>query len=611
MYPQQQLQDIERQQITEDVPLHDITNGYGTQQRSQNDREQERRERFKKLFDQYDRNNSGTLSVSEMKRLINDHACQNLPSGAAKKILNLGDTDNDGKLSFEEFYKMCTERDHLMRDYAARYCKLVVPRRDMRHGIDEADGAYENSMTFCPPPLTMVIFSIIEIVFFLVDIISLEEHKQGIGSQNYGKTTSGPAATLFIYNPKQRYEAWRFVTYMFVHVGIMHLMMNLIVQLLLGVALELVHHWWRVALVYVAGVAAGSMGTSIYDPRIFLAGASGEMEYAIIQLFVFVVFCGTDIGVSTYRHFTIPNDKIGYMAHLCGGIAGLLVGIGVLRNLEERRWEKKLWWCAVTLYFALMLTGIAIHIFYPEHFLPQKQKNVVQSHIVFVTFHIKLDKMGAIQICANSSEGRNESAIELMEKFNELDKDGNGVIDSQELEKITKGTNYNPEDLIKAADINNDKVLDFREFYNSFKNNKIWKSIFPRPEKSFESDITFYPPLFILIISLIEILFFYVQCKDSIYEKLMYVPEKRGQVWRFITYMLIHQNEKHLFANMSGQIVIGGALEIMNSWWRVALVYLAGGLGGSLWTSIIKPTEMNIGASAGFYALLAGCFATE
>lgn len=86
---------------------------------------------------------------------------------------------------------------------------------------------------------------------------------------------------LFIYNPFRRYEAWRFVTYMFVHVGIMHIMMNLIIQIFLGVALELVHCWWRVALVYVAGVAAGSMGTSITSPRIFLAGASGGV-YALI-----------------------------------------------------------------------------------------------------------------------------------------------------------------------------------------------------------------------------------------------------------------------------------------------------------------------------------------
>lgn len=35
------------------------------------------------------------------------------------------------------------------------------------------DGAYERSMTVCPPPLTMITFSIVEIIMFLVDIIYL------------------------------------------------------------------------------------------------------------------------------------------------------------------------------------------------------------------------------------------------------------------------------------------------------------------------------------------------------------------------------------------------------------------------------------------------------
>lgn len=194
---------------------------------------------------------------------------------------------------------------------------------------------------------------------------------------------------------------------MFVHVGIMHIMMNLIIQIFLGVALELVHCWWRVGLVYVSGVVAGSMGTSITNPRIFLAGASGgvyalitahiatiimvkpffailsvttelpnvtifqnwsEMEYALVQLFVFLIFCFTDVGFSIYRHVTDVHDQVGYMAHLSGAVAGLLVGIGVLRNLKVRPWERKLWWCAVTLYVLLMGAGVCVHIFYTDHF---------------------------------------------------------------------------------------------------------------------------------------------------------------------------------------------------------------------------------------------------
>lgn len=93
-----------------------------------------------------------------------------------------------------------------------------------------------------------------------------------------------------------------------------------------------------------------------------------EMEYAIVQLFVFLIFCMTDLGFSVYRHFTDIHDQVGYVAHLSGAVAGLLVGIGVLRNLKVRPWERKLWWFAVTVYGALMLAGIGTHVFAPKHF---------------------------------------------------------------------------------------------------------------------------------------------------------------------------------------------------------------------------------------------------
>lgn len=89
---------------------------------------------------------------------------------------------------------------------------------------------------------------------------------------------------------------------MFVHVGIMHIMMNLIIQIFLGVALELVHHWWRVALVYLAGVLAGSMGTSIVNPGIYLAGASGGV-YALITAHIATIIMVSCLSFSIFSYF--------------------------------------------------------------------------------------------------------------------------------------------------------------------------------------------------------------------------------------------------------------------------------------------------------------------
>ena len=52
-------------------------------------------------------------------------------------------------------------------------------------------------------------------------------------------------------------------------------------QLFVGLPLELSHGSMRVGLVYVFGVVAGSLGTSAVDPNVFLAGASGGV-YALI-----------------------------------------------------------------------------------------------------------------------------------------------------------------------------------------------------------------------------------------------------------------------------------------------------------------------------------------
>ena len=73
----------------------------------------------------------------------------------------------------------------------------------------------------------------------------------------------------------------RYITYCLVHSGVEHILFNLLMQLFVGVPLEMSHQGCRVGLVYLMGVLAGSLGTSIFDPRMYLAGASGGV-YSLI-----------------------------------------------------------------------------------------------------------------------------------------------------------------------------------------------------------------------------------------------------------------------------------------------------------------------------------------
>lgn len=54
-----------------------------------------------------------------------------------------------------------------------------------------------------------------------------------------------------------------------------------LVQLLLGIPLEIVHGPLRIGAIYFCGVISGSLLTSITDPEEFLAGASGGV-YALM-----------------------------------------------------------------------------------------------------------------------------------------------------------------------------------------------------------------------------------------------------------------------------------------------------------------------------------------
>ena len=62
-----------------------------------------------------------------------------------------------------------------------------------------------------------------------------------------------------------------------------HLIFNLLVQLVVGLPLEMVHGSCRVLTVYMAGVLAGSLGTSVCDAgrQVYLVGASGGV-YALL-----------------------------------------------------------------------------------------------------------------------------------------------------------------------------------------------------------------------------------------------------------------------------------------------------------------------------------------
>jgi rhomboid-related protein 1/2/3 len=146
---------------------------------------------------------------------------------------------------------------------------------------------YADQYTCCPPPLFIPIISLIQVSIFLLYLYYPEDpsvtdskHRRS-GSHVMVLLGPVPEDSLLIYHPDKRNEIWRFFTYMFAHEGWTHLIFNLTVQLLVGLPLEMVHGSVRLGMIYLTGILAGSLATSIFDPQTILLGASGGV-YALL-----------------------------------------------------------------------------------------------------------------------------------------------------------------------------------------------------------------------------------------------------------------------------------------------------------------------------------------
>lgn len=122
----------------------------------------------------------------------------------------MADRDGSGFLDFKEFIYMIhhPQLQSVFGHLVQRYVQGIVPGRRVPNVIDQIDGLYEEEYSCWPPPIFMILISLIEIALFMYDLLD----------QGY-YTTAGKVANVMIYNPYKRYEVWRYVSYMFVHIG--------------------------------------------------------------------------------------------------------------------------------------------------------------------------------------------------------------------------------------------------------------------------------------------------------------------------------------------------------------------------------------------------------
>lgn len=243
------------------------------------------------------------------------------------------------------------------------------------HILDIGDDRkyYADNYKCWPPPLFMLSVTAIQLSVFVY-------YTAITGEMTIGGPV--PLESPFIYRPDKRHHIWRFLMYAILHAGYVHLAFNLVVQVLVGLPLEMIHGWWRVAVLYVGGVLAGSLATSVIHSDIYLLGASGgvyalmaahlpnvmlnyhSMHFAILRLVGVIFVASADIGFAMYNQSGQSSSlPVSYISHLSGAMAGLTLGIAILRSFDPQRPHAQLTtWIAAGLYAACIVTAILYNI---------------------------------------------------------------------------------------------------------------------------------------------------------------------------------------------------------------------------------------------------------
>ena len=129
------------------------------------------------------------------------------------------------------------------------------------------------------------------------------------------------------------HQWFRLVTSGFIHFGVFHIAMNMLLLFQLGQLLERALGGVRFAMLYGASLLAGSLGVLLLDPNGISGGASGAvfglMAGAAIGLHrrgvnVFNTGIGTTLALNLVLTFTIRGISIG--GHLGGAVAGAICG---------------------------------------------------------------------------------------------------------------------------------------------------------------------------------------------------------------------------------------------------------------------------------------------
>jgi membrane associated rhomboid family serine protease len=134
-------------------------------------------------------------------------------------------------------------------------------------------------------------------------------------------------------------ETWRVVTAAFLHVGPLHLVLNMLALLVFGSEIERGIGRWRYAALYAISLLGGAAAIQLFGENRYVAGASGAIYGLLGAITVFLLFRRQDVrGILTLLAINIVISflpGISLLGHLGGLVAGAAAA-GVIVAFRRR-----------------------------------------------------------------------------------------------------------------------------------------------------------------------------------------------------------------------------------------------------------------------------------
>ena len=206
------------------------------------------------------------------------------------------------------------------------------------------------------------------------------ESNMMVGPTAYVMQAMGAKDDIAIFD---RGEWWRILACNWLHVGLIHLLFNMLAILALGFPLERMFGWWRIGLLYVLSGIFGTMVSVVLLPGVISLGASASVfgllgaawADCIVNFLARCTFRGS--GFVGLLFLTVFNILFGLtpfvdnFMHLGGLVSGLIVGLVFFskRHMDPRS-QKRKYTCAQIAIIVIGSAGLAVRQVHPDQSSP-------------------------------------------------------------------------------------------------------------------------------------------------------------------------------------------------------------------------------------------------